>query len=148
MMEVFTSLDPEQEITTEIPEQWEQVEVLEDLQEENLFLSDQEQVQENSQNGNDQSSLLKETREIKDLLKGYLDESNTESLVEASSEETTDYIKLIYGEVKRQNDNIGSLEGKVITMARDQQIIGILSVGSSILLIGALGVFFFLWRVR
>lgn len=145
-MEEFTSQDLEsqdpeslnqlEEITTEYQFQ-------EDLaagQEVNMFTSDQEgealvqslQMQE--------GELLTEVRQIKDLLR--------ESSVETTTEATTDYVQMIYSEVKHQNENLNALQGSVLTIGKDQQTIGVLSVGATILLVGALGVFFFLWRVR
>lgn len=144
MMEEFTSQDPEVqeeqgEIITESQNLWDQSSDQEIYdQEVNLFLSDQEDPIKNQLNQD--ANLLNEVRQIKDLLK--------ESSVETSSEVTTDYVQMIYSEVKHQNENLDALQSSLLTIGKDQQTIGVLSVGATILLIGALGVFFFLWRVR
>lgn len=150
-MEEFTSQDLEsQDLESQDPESLDQLEEntteyqyqedLETGQEVNLFTSGQEgealvqslQMQE--------GELLTEVRQIKDLLR--------ESSVETTTEVTTDYVQMIYSEVKHQNENLNALQGSVLTIGKDQQTIGVLSVGATILLVGALGVFFFLWRVR
>lgn len=141
-MEEFTSQDPEElepseEITTDIPYQWGQ-----EASDQDLFLSDQENLTNQNQSvvQMQEENLLEEVRQIKDLLK--------ESSVETTTEPTTDYVQMLYTEVRQQNRNLDALLGSVITIGHDQQTIGVLSVGATILLIGALGVFFFLWRIR
>lgn len=141
MMEEFTSQDPEsliqlEEFTTEYQPQ----EDLEAGQEVNLFTSDREGEALNQSLPMQEEELLTEVRQIKDLLK--------ESSVETTTEITTDYVQMIYTEVKRHNENLNALQGSVLTIGKDQQTIGVLSVGATILLVGALCVFFFLWRVR
>lgn len=135
-MNMFTSEDPpgsQQEIQMEImiqePVNQEEKESTLQVEEnsevlmipENLF-SDSVEMESDSSN----------IEKIRILLESYLDNE---------SETTTDYYSIIM-------NNVSDIKESVNVMGHDQQTIGLLSVGSSIVILGILVVYVFLGRIR
>lgn len=142
-MEMFTSeelVKPEEE----------NIVILDPMEDMNLVMEDQmEKLTEVSASdtidlftSQDQNLLMSSTlksesemelERIRILLEDYL--------VEDSIESTTDYYTIISG-------NLEDIKESVNVIGHDQQTIGLLSVGSSILIIGILAVYVFLGRIR
>lgn len=72
----------------------------------------------------------------------------TEVIIEEQTEETTDYVKEMYKQMVALGDRVERIETNTGIIASDNQLIGKISVGSSLVILGALVVYFFLGRIR